>query len=406
MIELARLHGEVGWRVHAFPVSVDGIEVVASLVLAHRRAGMPARWLPWAALAAGRRPASPRTSRSGRPIRLGDSWPAGRPLRYWSRSSCCPGCSTRVRPFPLIPRSGADGIDRDHRRAHGPTAATFPVGQEAGPSGPGPDGIDQDQPAAKGRAPAVPSELQAGPNSPGPERSTWTSSRRPDEARGGPPELQHAARRVRDELIAAGATVTRRSLATGLRAAGHRVRNDRLGPLLAAIAQPPQKTEVARMVDRRRSFLSPAAMAFAVCSPPERQGRHALHRRSPPFSRDTADRRLTLTVSPQARPTGQDSDSGMPTADRSFTARLRASGGPSHGLLVLLDQQSPSPTGRGAAGDRDRRGGRAPVRDVRRPRRRHHRTLAVPGRAGRGRGHRGHRVADRPGRLAGMGTPR
>src|SRR5436305_1193629 len=51
MAELARLHGEVGWRSHAFPVSVDGIEVVASLVLrAHRRAGTRAGWLPWAAL--------------------------------------------------------------------------------------------------------------------------------------------------------------------------------------------------------------------------------------------------------------------------------------------------------------------------------------------------------------------
>src|SRR5262245_205334 len=54
MAELARLHGEVGWRAHAFPVSVDGIEIVASLVLlAHRRAGTRSGWLPWAALAAG-----------------------------------------------------------------------------------------------------------------------------------------------------------------------------------------------------------------------------------------------------------------------------------------------------------------------------------------------------------------
>src|SRR3954449_5403021 len=44
MAELARLHGEVGWRAHAFPVSVDGIEIVASLVLlAHRRGGQSAR---------------------------------------------------------------------------------------------------------------------------------------------------------------------------------------------------------------------------------------------------------------------------------------------------------------------------------------------------------------------------
>src|SRR2546421_10285075 len=54
MAELARLHGEVGWRSHAFPVSVDGIEVVASLVLlAHRRAGARTGWLPWAALVGG-----------------------------------------------------------------------------------------------------------------------------------------------------------------------------------------------------------------------------------------------------------------------------------------------------------------------------------------------------------------
>jgi hypothetical protein len=39
MAELGRLHGETGWRAHAFPISVDGIEIVASLVLlAHRRA--------------------------------------------------------------------------------------------------------------------------------------------------------------------------------------------------------------------------------------------------------------------------------------------------------------------------------------------------------------------------------
>ena len=32
MAELARLHGEMGWRAHAFQVSVSVIEVVASLV--------------------------------------------------------------------------------------------------------------------------------------------------------------------------------------------------------------------------------------------------------------------------------------------------------------------------------------------------------------------------------------
>src|SRR6266516_1483758 len=54
MHELAIQHGEAGWRGHAFPLSVDGIELTASLVLlAHRRAGTRAGVLPWAALIAG-----------------------------------------------------------------------------------------------------------------------------------------------------------------------------------------------------------------------------------------------------------------------------------------------------------------------------------------------------------------
>src|SRR5205814_2246624 len=51
MHELVIRHGESGWRGHAFPLSVDGIELTASLVLlAHRRAGTRAGVLPWAAL--------------------------------------------------------------------------------------------------------------------------------------------------------------------------------------------------------------------------------------------------------------------------------------------------------------------------------------------------------------------
>jgi hypothetical protein len=54
MTELAHLHGETGWRGHMFPLSVDGIEIVASLVLlADKRAGRRSGRLPWAALVAG-----------------------------------------------------------------------------------------------------------------------------------------------------------------------------------------------------------------------------------------------------------------------------------------------------------------------------------------------------------------
>jgi len=33
MRQLAAAHGQAGWHAHAFPLSVDGIEIVASLVL-------------------------------------------------------------------------------------------------------------------------------------------------------------------------------------------------------------------------------------------------------------------------------------------------------------------------------------------------------------------------------------
>jgi hypothetical protein len=49
---LVAAHGDAGWHAHAFPLSVDGVEIVASLVLlADRRAGRRSGWLPWAALA-------------------------------------------------------------------------------------------------------------------------------------------------------------------------------------------------------------------------------------------------------------------------------------------------------------------------------------------------------------------
>lgn len=51
---LAERHGQPGWAAHAFPLSVDGLEVVATLaVVACHRAGTRPGWLPWAMLAGG-----------------------------------------------------------------------------------------------------------------------------------------------------------------------------------------------------------------------------------------------------------------------------------------------------------------------------------------------------------------
>ena len=39
MRQLAAAHGDTGWHAHAFPLSVDGVEIVASLVLLADRRG-------------------------------------------------------------------------------------------------------------------------------------------------------------------------------------------------------------------------------------------------------------------------------------------------------------------------------------------------------------------------------
>jgi hypothetical protein len=54
MRQLAETHGQAGWHAHALPLSVDGVEIVASLVLlANHRTGRRSGWLPWAALIIG-----------------------------------------------------------------------------------------------------------------------------------------------------------------------------------------------------------------------------------------------------------------------------------------------------------------------------------------------------------------
>lgn len=54
MRHLAETHGETGWRAHTFPLSVDGLEIIATLVLiVHHRAHRVAGWLPWLTLTVG-----------------------------------------------------------------------------------------------------------------------------------------------------------------------------------------------------------------------------------------------------------------------------------------------------------------------------------------------------------------
>ncbi len=143
MAELAHLHGEVGWRSHAFPVSVDGIEIVASLVLlAHRRAGTRAGWLPWAALAAG-------TAASvAANVAVGASDPVGRLVAGW------PAVALLV-AIKLL--SGLLEAHPDHGKRDRLPVEDGPGAAFDGPHGPGPGARDPDPTAAvPARMPVVP----------------------------------------------------------------------------------------------------------------------------------------------------------------------------------------------------------------------------------------------------------
>lgn len=188
MAELARLHGEVGWRAHAFPVSVDSIEIVASLVLlAHRRARNRTGWLPWAALAAGT------VASLAANVAVGASDPVGRLVAGWPAVAL-------LLAVKLI--SGLLDAAPDSQKMRDP------AGPGADPDGPGAPGIAGTDPGPCSDGPLVSGELVA------------------------------AVGLVRDQLLAEGTPMTRRSLAAGLRAAGHRVRNDRLGQLMALLNGP------------------------------------------------------------------------------------------------------------------------------------------------------------------------
>ena len=78
MSQLALQHDQLGWKSTAFPISVDGLELVSSLyILAQRRAGRGAGALPWVALLVG-------TAASlAANVAVGGHDPVGRALAGW-----------------------------------------------------------------------------------------------------------------------------------------------------------------------------------------------------------------------------------------------------------------------------------------------------------------------------------
>jgi hypothetical protein len=218
MRQLALDHGQAGWHTHAFPLSVDGIEIVASLVLlADRRAGRKSGWLPWTALAigtAGSLAANVATAGPGIISRVIAGWPA---LALLIAVKLLSGMldqhgSSRPAAVPTRPEPA---------REHADLSSPVPVPAALRP----PDVVGPDT-AVGPAGGAAGSECH--PPSPAPVPCPGTV---PDVA-----DLLPVARAAWDGLLRdGGRPVTRDGLAAWLRASRYPVRNARLTPLLRAL---------------------------------------------------------------------------------------------------------------------------------------------------------------------------
>ena len=228
MSQLALQHDQLGWKSVAFPISVDGLELVSSLyILAQRRAGHPAGRLPWVALLVG-------TAASlAANVAVGGHDPVGRALAGW------PAISLLVSIKLLF--SMFDGDNKDQRTVRddqrtvpdgtavpgtvpgtGP-ADTRPSGTSGGP------GTDNDRPSATGTGPAT-----GAPGTPG-----GAAPVRGAAVRGGAAldirdvsDLIPAARAARAALAATGRRLSRDALADRMREDGYGVSNARAGLLV------------------------------------------------------------------------------------------------------------------------------------------------------------------------------
>jgi hypothetical protein len=208
MRQLAVAHGDTGWHAHAFPLSVDGVEIVASLVLlADRRAGRESGWLPWAALTIGTAAslaANIATADHGTISRIIAGWPAVALLIAVKLLSGILEHRTAVAESP----AGAC-----------PDRAAVTAGH-AGNSASRPHRADS---RATRSRPAEGTTDHAG-------TGTADSDIR---------AFEEAVRAVLDDLRREGRPLTRDALAARLRDAGYPVRNARLTPLLAAMRAEP-----------------------------------------------------------------------------------------------------------------------------------------------------------------------
>jgi hypothetical protein len=238
MTELAHLHGEQGWRTHMFPLSVDGIEVVASLVLlADKRAARRSGLLPWAALIAGT------TANFAANVAVGGIDIIGRAVSGWPAFALLIAVKLL---FGLLDHPAA--ADAVIGRADEPPS-TWVGRRQAGMTGTVPDHGDAgpDDQAGRGDRSADGRDGVDGPAAVPDDRDGQiddcttghrdrpvSTSVTPDVAR-----LMPAAREASATLTRRGQALTREALARQLRADGHAASNARVSALLKILAVEP-----------------------------------------------------------------------------------------------------------------------------------------------------------------------
>ncbi|WP_018801660.1 DUF2637 domain-containing protein [Salinispora arenicola] len=227
MAELAHAHGETGWRAHMFPLSVDGIEIVASLVLlADKRASRRSGWLPWAALTVGTAASLAANVAVG-----GSDW-IGRAVAGWPALTLLVAVKllfgllehpTSGRTTPAfagpVPATGGDGphavrpvpvvTDEQPRTEHHPGTVPDRMTDDADRADPHPTDTD----------------AQEHDYQPAPVSTTADVS-----------ALVPAARTAQQTLTDAGKPLTRQALARQMRADGHAVSNARASVLVKLLS--------------------------------------------------------------------------------------------------------------------------------------------------------------------------
>lgn len=235
MRELAGYHDQTGWKSYAFPISVDGLEVVASLYLvAQRRAGRPTGWVPWVALVVG-------TAASlSANVAVGGADPIGRALAGWPALSMLVSVKLLFAMFDHESRDDQRTIVRDDQRTSGtvpdvreivrasgrddaPPSATVPADRPADPT------ADPVTPPARGGT-----GQPGGPAAPADVRTVA--------------HLIPAARAARAALTETGLSLSRDHLADVMRDEGHGVSNERACLLLKILKAEQDVTAIGTVV--------------------------------------------------------------------------------------------------------------------------------------------------------------